>query len=217
MTGPGQDRAPRHLAYRTVRQHITELALRSPDVADVEVPACPQWTVRELVAHVAGHCLRRIGETADGVGGGLVDLLAGWERAAKQVEPLIADGTEDIELMLMDTFTHELDLCAALGIAPPTDHPAYPWAFDVVVGGLAWSLSSRGLPAVRLVCESGTWVAGAGPPVPRVTAPRYHLYRSLTGRRTVAQIAELEWSEDPGRWLPAFFWGPFNQPARRGD
>jgi hypothetical protein len=214
MTAKDHDRAPRHVAYRMTREHITELALR-PGVSGIQVPACPQWTVRDLVAHVAGHCARRIGETVDDAG--LADLVDIWQRAAKDVERGIAAGTEDVALMTMDTFTHELDLCATLGVSPPEDHPAYPWAFDVVVGGLNWSITSHELPAVRLTCESASWVVGPGAPTASATAPRYDLYRSMTGRRTTAQISALDWSKDPGQWLPAFFWGPFSQPTRQSD
>ncbi len=50
-----------------------------------------------------------------------------------------------------------------------------------------------------------------------VRAPRYDLYRSLTGRRCVPQIRQLAWSGDPGPWLPGFFWGPFKEPERPGE
>jgi hypothetical protein len=186
------------------------------------VPACPEWTVFDLVEHVAGHCLRRIGETSDGAaanGAGLEALLRAWGHAAAAVEPRIADGTEDVELLLMDTFTHELDLRAALGAPPPAaDHPAYPWAFDVVVGGLSWSLGLRQLPALRLVCADGPdYVAGVGRPAITVRASRYDMYRTLTGRRCARRIRDLSWSEDPSRWLEAFFWGPFSEPGLAVD
>jgi uncharacterized protein (TIGR03083 family) len=210
------EREPQHIAYRTARRNITDLALRSPAAAGLPVPACPQWTVRDLVAHVADHCLRRVGDTV-GDADELGDLLDRWERAATKVEPQIADGSDNADLLLMDTFTHELDLRAALGVAAPADHPAYPWGFDVVVGGLAWSFDSQRHPAVQLVGEGASWVAGTGEPVASVHATRYELYRSLTGRRTAAQIAALQWSEDPGRWLTAFFWGPFSPPAQPGN
>ena len=214
MSLPMADLVPHHLAYRTVRRHVAELALRAPEVADTMVPACPEWTVRDLVAHLAANCAGMLGEPAAADGTGFADVVAGWQRAAGRMERLAADGAMDIIRMLMDAFTHELDLRAALGVAAPVDHVAYPPALEVVVGGLSWSVSSRGLPALRLVCEDTCWAVGAGRPVATVTAPRYHLYRSLTGRRTHAQIAGLDWSADPGQWLPAFSWGPFTAPAR---
>lgn len=202
------------LAYRTVRQHVAELA-RSSGAAGTVVPACPDWTVQDLVAHLAGNCASFLGEPNAVDEPGLAGMLAWWQGSAQRVEQLAAAGTIDIGRLLMDAFTHELDLRDALAVPAPADHPAYPVAFGVVVGGLTWSISARGLPALRLVCEDASWTAGLGPPAATVTAGRYDLYRSLTGRRTPAQIAELEWSDDPNRWLPALFWGPFHPPGRQ--
>jgi Mycothiol maleylpyruvate isomerase N-terminal domain len=211
------NRAPSHVAYRTTRQNIADLVLVPRDVAGVQVPACPEWTVRDLVAHVAGNCVSRVGQPMAGNDAGLVDILDVWQRAAEEIERGVAAGTEDIGVMLVDSFTHELDLHAALGVSPPADHPAYPWAFDVVVDGLDRSITAQGIPALRLVCNEASWVVGACNPTASLTATRYDLYRSLTGRRTAEQIGELDWSEDPSLWLPGFYWGPFAQPGRRGD
>jgi uncharacterized protein (TIGR03083 family) len=220
MNGPtamDADRVPNHLAYRAVRRHVAKLVLRSPDVAGTPVPACPGWTVRDVVAHVAGNCASMLGEPATGNGAGLAGLVAWWQLTGEQVERSAASGALHLDRLLMDAFTHELDLRSALCVAPPEDHAAYPPAFDVVVGGLDWSIGMHGLPALRLTCESASWVVGPGRPVATVTAPRYHLYRSLTGRRTLAQIADLDWTADPGRWLPALFWGPFTVPVRPAE
>ena len=209
----GAGRVPRHLAYRTVREHVADIVLRAPDAAGTTVPACPEWTVRDVVAHLAGNSAGMLGERATGNGAGLAELVAWWQRTGQQVERRVARGELEVDRLLMDAFTHELDLRAALGIPPPADHPAYPLALDVVASGLSWSIISRGLPALRLACDLGEWVAGAGEPAATVSAPRYDLYRSLTGRRTPAQIAALAWSSNPDRWLPAFFWGPFSPPV----
>jgi uncharacterized protein (TIGR03083 family) len=220
MSGPtamDADRVPSHLAYRAVRRHVAKLVLRSPDVAGTAVPACPEWTVRDVVAHLAGNCAGMLGAPATGNGAGLAGLLAWWQQTGERVEALAASGELHLDRMLMDAFTHELDLRSALCVAPPAEHPAYPAAFDVVVGGLYWSISMHDLPALRLTCESASWVVGRGRPVATLTAPRYHLYRSLTGRRTPAQIAGLDWTADPGRWLPAFYWGPFAAPLRPAE
>jgi uncharacterized protein (TIGR03083 family) len=189
-----------------VREHIAELATSSPDVADLVIPSCPEWTVIDLVEHLAGNCASMTGERA--AGSGLDGLLEGWRASAERLT-----GDPDVSRLLMDAFTHELDVREALSVPAPADHPAYPLAFEVVVGGLSWSISSRGLPALRLACDGESWVAGSGAPAATVTASRYDLYRSLSGRRTPAQIATLTWTDDPTRWVPAFFWGPFSPPG----
>lgn len=209
----GRDRVPDHAAYQTTRKRIVELATRTPETAATVVPSCPEWTVRDLVEHLTGNCLGMTRESLGAAGLPLGELLARWEESAQRVERL-AEGTDlGIGRLVMDAFTHELDLCDALGADPLEDHPAYPAAFEVVVGGLSWSITSRGLPALGLATDGMGWVAGPGAPAATVRAPRYPLYRSLSGRRSAAQIAGLDWSADPGPWLPAFFWGPFTEPA----
>src|SRR5262249_10883405 len=153
------------------------------------------------------------GEPAVDAAAGLAEQLDWWQVTGERLELLAAGGALRLHRLLMDAFTHELDLRAALGVPPPTDHPAYPAVLEVVVGGLDWSFSMHGLPAVALSCAALSWVAGPGRPAARVRGSCYHLYRSLTGRRTPAQIAALDWSADPWQWLPAFFWGPFSEPA----
>ena len=66
-------------AYRATRDRITAL-LRGvdPEVADRRVPACPQWTVREVAAHLAGVCDDMLEGRLDGV------ATDGW--TAAQVE-----------------------------------------------------------------------------------------------------------------------------------
>ena len=48
---------PMGVAYRSTRGRISEL-VRSCDDASAEtiVPACPDWTVRQLCSHLAGVC-----------------------------------------------------------------------------------------------------------------------------------------------------------------
>jgi hypothetical protein len=171
--------------------------------------------VRDLLAHVTGNCASVLGQEPAPADSTLAELLVWWAENGPRMEHLVATTGRDIQRLLMDTFTHELDLREALDAKPPADdHPAYPPAFEVVTRGLSWSLTARALPALRLISDGTTWVVGPDQPVATVSASHHPLYRSLSGRRTPAQIAELDWSEDPARWLPAFYWGPFSPPEQ---
>jgi hypothetical protein len=116
--------------------------------------------------------------------------------------------------MLMDAYTHELDIRLALGAAWPTDHPAFDGALDLLVSGFAGAVRERGLASVQIELDGQQWLAGDGTPAATVSGHRLDVYRSLAGRRTQQQIAGLDWSADPRQWLPAFEWGPFRPPAR---
>ncbi|HEV2783677.1 MAG TPA: maleylpyruvate isomerase family mycothiol-dependent enzyme [Actinophytocola sp.] len=153
-----------------------------------------------------------------GVGDPGVDvagLLAEWEVVGEAVDRLMASGgTRWAGPLVLDAFTHEVDLRYVLGEPVSAEHPAFEWCFKLAVGGWGRSLSARGLPAVLVSVAGMERVAGEGEPAVRVRGERLDVYRALVGRRTYGQIAALDWSGDPGRWLGCFEWGPFTPPER---
>ncbi|WP_394618787.1 maleylpyruvate isomerase N-terminal domain-containing protein [Lentzea sp. JNUCC 0626] len=210
--------APDHLLYRQVRLDIGLLATRR--VAAVPVPACPEWTVADLVDHlveVAGNVSARLGSPA---GTALYDradvdlALAEWDRVSRVLEPLVElEGPRSAARMVMDAFTHLLDLHAALDVPPDPEHPAYPSTLDLLVGGFSATVRAHDLPAVRIESPGGTWTAGDGPVERTLRAGTHDLHRSLSGRRSHADIAALDWDGPHEPWLPAFTWGPFTPPS----
>lgn len=207
--------SPFATAYVTVAGRIADLLADRPEVAGEQVPACPKWTVGDVVRHLAGNA----GAPARVLAApGLADPLRWWADAAAEAAPEIAASGYRAGPMVLDAFTHELDLRHALGLPRPTDDLAYGLILDVATGGFAWSVTSAGLPAVVLETpESGPRQAGDGTPAATVRAARHDLLRSLTGRRTPEQIAGLQWTAAPQRWLPAFRWGPFSPPPRPAE
>jgi uncharacterized protein (TIGR03083 family) len=215
-------------AYVSVRRNLIGLLRETRGAGEFPVPACPGWDVRDAVVHLVGICRNaeanlspgRAGQSgpgADGLSGLELDaLLAEWERSGGEVEAALAqpEHLHKGAAMVMDAFTHELDVRLALGAPFPVGHPAFRGAFEVATGGLSGSVMLLGLPSFRLETEAGSRIVGDGEPVAAVSGSRVDLYRSLTGRRTYQQISQLTWSVDPGPWLPAFRWGPFLPPGR---
>jgi len=215
-------RAPNHESYRQVRENVIELLSTTRLVADPLVPACPEWTLRGLVAHLVGVATMAIGrlsgapstEAASSENMGVPELLAAWERLGAEADLLLASrGSRAGNILIMDAFTHELDIRYAIGAEPPSEHPAFPCAFEVLATGFATAVIDHKLPALRLSTESTQWTVGVGEPVATVTACHQDLYRSLAGRRSHPQITGMDWNRDSHRWLPAFTWGPFAPPT----
>jgi uncharacterized protein (TIGR03083 family) len=210
--------------YPAVRHGIRALLRERPGAGGRAVPACPEWTVADLLGHLAGigeRVLERFGgrpAAPVGPSSAVPELLDRWDDIGERLDPLLAEaGGRGGEIMVMDAFTHELDLRAALGAPPPEGHAAWAPSFEVLVRGFSRSIAERGLPAVRLRATAGReWTAGEGPVAATVTAPAYDLYRALAGRRSAAQLTALDWTAAPEPWLPAFSWGPFSPPAQPG-
>jgi uncharacterized protein (TIGR03083 family) len=214
---------PAFVGYPEVRRSVRALLTGCPGTHGRRVPACPEWTVTELLGHltaIAERVLVRHGGTpppAPASPWAVPALLDRWDDVGAELDRLLAAGAGSGEVMLMDAYTHELDLRAALGVPPPAEHVAWAPSFEVLVRGFAGSVAARGLPALRIRTTAGTeWTAGPGRPTASLTAPAHDLHRALAGRRSLAQLAELDWSAPPEPWLPAFSWGPFVPPPVPG-
>jgi hypothetical protein len=72
-------------------------------------------------------------------------------------------------------------------------------------------LQAKSLPALRLRTGDDEWVIGDGIPAATVTAPKFELFRALSGRRSLEQIREFSWDGDPGPYLEVF--SPFDPPV----
>lgn len=209
-------------AYRSIRERVIGLAAAADPTAPV--PACPGWTVRELVAHVTG-------VAADVVAGNLgeagtepwvdaqlaaradhsvADLVGEWSTTGPQVDEICAALGDAIAQLVFDTACHEQDLRHALGQPGGRDG-----ALDIALGWVstAWAGQPVASGALRL-CAGGIDVTrGSGPPTATVTLAPFDALRALTGRRSADQIRGYDWDGDPEPWLPAFTWGPFTPAA----
>jgi uncharacterized protein (TIGR03083 family) len=217
--------------YAAVRRSLVGVLRESREPGELPVPACPGWTVRDTIAHLVGICQgveARLGQRAAArpglaavrLGELDVDALADeWGRSGRAAESALARPGHSHQgaVLVMDAFTHELDVRIALGAPFPVGHPAFRGAFEVVIGGLSGSVMALGLPALVVAAGGADWLVGDGDPAAVVRGSAADLYRSLTGRRTGRQIANLAWSADPRPWLRAFRWGPFRPPDQPAE
>jgi uncharacterized protein (TIGR03083 family) len=124
--------------YRESRERIGALVREvSEQQRDCRVPACPEWTINDTVAHLAANAADELAgpltaipndeQTAAQVqrcrGRPLEEILAEWDSAAKQIEPLIA--VHPLAMAWVnDVLTHEADIRGAVGAGRP---PASAW------------------------------------------------------------------------------------------
>lgn len=176
-------------AYIALRRRVIDLIRSVPDEDSVRVvPSCPAWSTSALVAHMMGVnedilAGRMEGVTTDAwtqaqvdrhTGESLRQLADGWESIAADFDAVLPHIPAPVNSQLvMDAVTHEHDLRHALGSSDARDtdavHVALGWLLDMAETkqpGLGHRLSESGV------------------------AP-FQLLRSLTGRRSMDQIAEL--------------------------
>ncbi|MCE6996084.1 maleylpyruvate isomerase family mycothiol-dependent enzyme [Saccharothrix sp. S26] len=185
---------------------------------DVTIPACPGWTVRDLLAHMVDNALGALRQasvappekpTEDASAARLLDT---WLRLGEglHVHLHANDGERGPALLVMDGFTHEVDLRHAVGAPVPAEHVTQRRSLGLPAAGFGESVR---LPSVRVVCHGVEWVCGTGAPAVTLAGPRHDVHRAPAGRRSHARIAALDRNGDPAQWLPAFTWGP-STPAR---
>jgi uncharacterized protein (TIGR03083 family) len=214
-------------AYRGCRGRISELvlSLSAEDLAR-PVPACPDWSVHDVVAHVAGvvddvQSGRTHGVATDPWTDAQVqsrravatpEVIAEWSSKASSFEELLDPVGERGRQAVADVVTHEHDIRSAVGRPGARDSDAVRIGFEFVARHLVGSASERG---IELLVEATDADPVGDPGADFVLrAGRFELLRAMTGRRSASQLRALELEGDFDRLLAAFTFGPFHPAAR---
>lgn len=178
----------------------------------VNVPACPEWHVRDVIAHLVGQVQDISTGNTDGGGtdawtaaqvdrfrnNELADLLIAWDRA-------ITDAGEQsgdiLRMVVPDLIVHEHDIRGALWNSDNRENPALAEMAENFMQFEAEQFGKSGLPSVKFVMGGHETQLGEGDPGLELNASAYEVTRVLLGRRSKAQILELHWSTDPTPWL----------------
>ena len=200
------------VTYDAARRRIISLATGGD--ADAPVAACPGWTVRDVVAHLAAGLGDFTEQRFEGVedgswgerhvrerrGRGLGELLVEWERNFQ-----IAEGLFDSPMgavLIAEIVSHEHDIRTALDRPGERDNVAVRAALTRPLQELDKRLRAGHLPALRITLEHGDRVVGEGEPAGSLRTSSFELLRVLGGRRDDEQVRNLEWDTDPAPWLP---------------
>lgn len=207
--------------YRAARVRMMEVATGADGTATV--PACPDWSIRDLLAHVTGVADDVANGRLEGVGTDpwthvqvlaradrtLAEVLAEWAVVGPQMEEAVTIFGDAPDQLVFDTVTHEHDLRHAVGAAGPKDAASLDVALKWV--GEAWTLSAeRGAGTMRIDAGAHRFDLGDGAPEVVVTVPAFEALRMLTGRRSAQEICAYRASGSIEPWLGSFTWGPFS-------
>jgi uncharacterized protein (TIGR03083 family) len=193
-------------AYRGVRERVSSML--SPISAaqwEQTVPHCPEWTVRQTLAHL-------VGVVDDAVNGNLAgagtdewtkvqvdkradvtgpQLLDDWNTYAPFVEARFTQiglaGAQGV----FDVVTHEHDLRYAF------DQPGARDA-DAVWVGISFIRQQISVKAsLEMILDGVTVACPDHTPTLQLRATAFDALRTFSSRRTEAEIRALDWSADP--------------------
>jgi uncharacterized protein (TIGR03083 family) len=205
--------------YEAAFRRVTELV--SDENATTAVPTCPGWTVKDVVAHLAGslkayqtHDLegasspewgeRQIAQRANRT---LSECVQEWRGLVHPDDDIF--GSSIGRVAAIDLLAHEQDIRTAIHRAGHRDEEGFAAAVETGLGFLDQRVRADGLPAVRFVTEDVDVIVGEGEPRATLRTTTFELSRALHGRRSLGQVRALDWDGDPSPWLDVFFlFGP---------
>jgi uncharacterized protein (TIGR03083 family) len=196
-------------SYRELRLRVSDVIRHTdPSALTRPAPATPAWRVHDVVAHLVGVPDDVVNGRMDGlasdhwtqaqvdkrVDNSSADLLAEWEANGPAFEALLAAAPSEIAgQALFDAATHEHDLRHAIGAPGARESDAIAEAWEWIVA----ARTRGGGRALRFVFDGAEQLSGTGDVVATIEAPRFELFRAVSGRRTAAEIEQYNWDRDP--------------------
>jgi uncharacterized protein (TIGR03083 family) len=191
--------------YRETRERLAGLVAGLDEAQlGIPVPACPGWSVADVMGHLAaipedalaGRLTGPPTEAQTAVqvgrfrGRPMTQTLAGWAGNAPRFEEIVA--AFEVWPAVIDVASHEQDIRGAVG---------QPGARDTeVIRQLAGWLVARlwtPVPVRVTVADTQFQVGPDGAPALELTTTWYEAFRWRMGRRSRGQLAALDWSGDP--------------------
>lgn len=195
------------------------------------VRACPDWTARDLLGHLAGitedwvagrlDFYATAGWTNDQVqrheGDEPSEVLATWSRVLEQLqrtEPHALMG-EPWPWLFGDALAHEADLYETFDPARRPPPGAVEAGLARSIGRWRQHLNGADVPPIEVVVPGvrSWWVGRPAPGHHTLRADAYDIWRFLMGRTAIESVRRLDWSSDPACYLDLGLAYPFEFPA----
>ena len=189
-------------AYGAARARIGELVM-APDVdPELVVPATPEWTVHDVVAHLSGVAVDGTTGNMEGAPGdewtaaqvarnahrSIAEMVEEWSQTGLLMEAFLSSPAgERVAAAVIDIHTHEADLRHALGLPPEVPPKVLSWVGATMSDGFSERVAEAGLAPVQLTASDFEW------------------FRGRLGRRTAAEVMAFGIPEPADAYLDAFF------------
>jgi uncharacterized protein (TIGR03083 family) len=202
--------------WTQAQERVIELvAPLTPEQAATVVPACPEWTVRDLFSHMVGLGVDVVADdepddhssawtqkqVAQRRGDDIPTLVDEWRSVTAPLQAWMRErGTRP----LGDVIIHEQDLRGALGVPGGRDSGGVRAIRDRFLPRFAARLD--GLPPITLVGDGWRWASGGTPEDAAVVlrASEFDIARALVTRRSERQLRAWTERGDIGPYLDAF-------------
>lgn len=196
--------------YRESRDQICTLV--TPDNEHMMVPACPEWSLHDLVSHLTGLAEDFASDNLEGVGGkvwtaaqveryreaDLATIYAKWREAtdllAEKIKPMGRN-------FLGDIVVHEFDIRGVLGNTDARDSRRMAESLDQFIYWTDVRFRKENIPALNLRFDGKEATLGEGDATCTLETSAFELFRALAGRRSSAQVRGYQWSTDGTLWV----------------
>lgn len=196
--------------YRESHQAICDLI--TSDNEHLPVPACPGWTLHDLLAHVTGAMQDFVSGNTEGAPGSewtaghierfretrIEAIQSAWRASLDQAGPVFRRMGDQL---LPDIVTHEFDVRGALGNTEARDAGRLAASVQVMAAWGDTYYRNASIPPIQIRINGKPIDMGEGSGQLTATMDAFEASRILTGRRSVAQIRALDWSAEPTPWL----------------
>jgi len=218
------------IAYAGCRARITAIVGSiDRERAQTMVPTCPEWSVHDVVAHLAGGVADALAGNLDGLGTdewtaaqvdarrdtSTADVLTEWNEKAPALERFLDPAGMLGRQAVADVVSHEHDIRTALSMPGARDSDAVRIGLGFAATRLIESASQRGV-SLRLRSADGLDL-GADDAAVTLKGDSFELLRAATGRRSLDQLIEMDLDGDAEVVIPAFSWGPLHPSEKRID
>ena len=201
--------------YREGRERLLALApTLSAGQLGTLTPTCPEWTCRDIYAHLTGLAAEVVEGRVERWGAAdrtamhvasrrrstIAELCDEWRRTGDAVEAVIAEGGPASRPLAIDVWTHEQDIANGAGVRSGRDGTGLFLTMNA-----AWGMKARlreaGVAPLRVISGRVDWVIDDGEPAATLRLGEYEMARSFLGRRSIAQMRAYDWDGDPEPYL----------------
>lgn len=217
--------------YQAVRSELVGELRRLGAASLSVVPACPEWSVKDVVAHLtglngdllAGLPLQSIGSdeaTSRQVGDRqhltIDEVVDEWLAVSGAIDDYFSSDPNSAAALLADMVVHAYDIQEVLGQHTTVAARAIPTSAQRYANRLQHRLANDMHIALAVEFGDGPTCSApevdAGRPVTLRTSS-FAFVRGVTGRLRRTEVEEFEWSVDPTEMLDRAWnlYGPFRE------